>query len=238
MFLLCCHVSVFPGPSVLFSIYPPDAVALSLFPMIWRPHPSTHLFPLLSSALQLPRLPYPPPPLQLIPPSATHYIYSSISFFFHLEPAFTCLTSMFDLLPAFWTLDSSVLHLFACVRLPSGFHLACFVKLSFCCFPLTHWPHPICLLLSAFGSIPVAAAAPDRLHLAIEGSKDIKCSLFVYKLMEKNNFVKAQAVGPSVHGWEHSSVCQPQEKLAALSGFIQQLERWAEHGASSSSWVG
>ncbi len=45
------------------------------FPISWPPRPSSHLFPLPSSALQLPGLPHPPPHLHLIPSSASQFIY-------------------------------------------------------------------------------------------------------------------------------------------------------------------
>ncbi len=45
------------------------------FPITWLPHPPSHLFPILSSVLQLPGLPSPPPHLHLIPSSVTYHIY-------------------------------------------------------------------------------------------------------------------------------------------------------------------
>lgn len=51
------------------------------FPHHRQPNPSTHLFPLPSSALQLPELPAHPPHLHLIGSSATHYIHQSTPLF-------------------------------------------------------------------------------------------------------------------------------------------------------------
>ncbi len=72
LLLTLCH-SVSPCPSSPATFLIPQALSLSFsnhpldapFPITWLPHPSSHLFPHPSSALQLPGLPRPPPHLHL-----------------------------------------------------------------------------------------------------------------------------------------------------------------------------